>query len=242
MKIEPSFPDHWKTKRLYRACGPDAVIGLLRLWGSAKIKRQYAGLDLTPARLAALMDYPGDQAALWDAMTNPDGPWLDLNPDGTYTLHGFEEHQRQIIAVWNNGRAGGRPKGIPNSSSNISSSSSSSSSSSPIRLPFANQEKPNGFHSEPNGSPKPKSTETIIPPPLDTPAFREKWESWHEYRRQRKLPKLTPIGAASQLAKLAKWGEPAAIAALDQSISQGWQGVFEPKGVAIPQPTKPLRL
>lgn len=137
MKIEPSFPDHWKTKRLHRACGADAVLGLIRLWGQAKIKRQYNGLELTPLKLAAVMEYPGDEKRLWEAMTDPQAPWLDQEEGGTWALHGFAEHQRQIIAMWKNGRSGGRPvksgplsptPPIPNTSS------STSSSSSPIRF------------------------------------------------------------------------------------------------------------
>jgi hypothetical protein len=135
MKIEPSFPDHWKTKRLQRACGAEAVIGLLRLWGAAKIKRQFAGLDLSPAKLAAIMDYPGDPQALWEAMTDPHGAWLDPQEGGTWALHGFAEHQRQIIAMWKNGKRGGRPaKSETPPSTPPSLNTSSSSSSSPIRF------------------------------------------------------------------------------------------------------------
>ena len=35
MKIEPSFCDHWKTKRLHKVCGAEAVLGLLRLLSAA---------------------------------------------------------------------------------------------------------------------------------------------------------------------------------------------------------------
>ena len=141
MKIEPSFPDHWKTKRLIRACGHEAVTGLLRLWGHAKIKRQYAGLELDPMRLAAVMDYSGDQDALWAAMTDPAAPWLDAEENGTWRLHGFAEHQAQIIRLWDIGRKGGRPPKpatpFPTPLS-PNTSSSTSSSSSPICKPNEN--------------------------------------------------------------------------------------------------------
>lgn len=133
MKIEPSFCDHWKTKRLHKACGAEAVLGLLRLWGQAKIKRQYTGLVLNPTKLAAMMEYPGDEATLWQTMTDPAAPWLDEQSDGTWALHGYAEHQAQIIRLWEVGKKGGRPKAAPSSPN-----TSSSSSSSPICEPYGN--------------------------------------------------------------------------------------------------------
>jgi hypothetical protein len=99
MKIEPSFCDHWKTKRLHRICGAEAVLGLLRLWGQAKIRREYTGLVLNPTKLAAIMEYPGDESLLWATMTDPAAAWLDGAEDGTWSLHGYAEHQAQIIRL-----------------------------------------------------------------------------------------------------------------------------------------------
>lgn len=111
MKIEPTFCDHWKTKRLIRACGAEAVIGLLRLWGHAQSRREYTGLSLNPIKLAGMMDYSGDEKALWDAMTDPQAPWLDAEPEGTWAIHGFVEHNRQLIHLWEaNAKRGRSPK------------------------------------------------------------------------------------------------------------------------------------
>ena len=138
MKIEPSFCDHWKTKRLHNTCGAEAVLGLLRLWGQAKIKRQYTGLVLNPTRLAAVMEYCGDEDALWRVMTDPAAPWLDEEPEGTWALHGYGEHQAQIIRLWEIGKKGGRPtKPTAPLSTNLINTSSSSSSS-PICEPNGN--------------------------------------------------------------------------------------------------------
>lgn len=109
MKIEPNFPDHWKTKRLIKACGAEAALGLLRLWGHAQSRREYTGLTLNPIKLAGMMDYSGDENALWDAMTDPQAPWLDAEPDGTWAIHGFNEHNRQLIHLWGASSKGGRP-------------------------------------------------------------------------------------------------------------------------------------
>lgn len=109
MKIEPAFCDHWKTKRLIKACGSEAVVGLLRLWGHAQSRREYTGLTLNPVKLAGMMDYAGDETTLWDAMTDPLAPWLDAEPEGTWAIHGFAEHNRQLIHLWEASAKGGRP-------------------------------------------------------------------------------------------------------------------------------------
>jgi len=118
VKIEPSFPDHWKTKRLVRACGVEAAWGLLRLWGQCQIKRQYRGLELDAVKVAAMMDYPGDEGALWAALTDPAAPWLDPEGGGTWCVHGFEEHNKQILHLWGASKRGGRPKVSPTPPSN----------------------------------------------------------------------------------------------------------------------------
>lgn len=110
MKIEPNFPDHWKTKRLIKACGPEAALGLLRLWGHAQSRREFTGLTLNPIKLAGIMDYSGDEKALWDAMTDQQAPWLDAEPEGTWAVHGFIEHNRQLIHLWGASAKGGRPR------------------------------------------------------------------------------------------------------------------------------------
>lgn len=141
MKLDPGFTNHWKTERLIDQLGAEAVIAVLRLWGTAQIRRKFSGLELSPKRLAMETKWKGDADKLFSTLTDPDAPWIDPEPDGTFTLHGFEEHQHQVVKLWENGKKGGRPKKVsPSPSSKDSSSStSSSSSSSPICEPNGNQ-------------------------------------------------------------------------------------------------------
>jgi len=64
-------------------------------------------------------------------------------------------------------------------------------------------------------------------------AFFEAWERWEQHRTEIRH-KLTPTCRMEQLKKLAKWGPDKSIASINESISQGWQGLFEPKSPAIP--------
>lgn len=127
MKLEPGFITHWKTERLIDQLGAEAVIVVLKIWSKAQIKRQWKGLELTAKRLAMETKWKGDENHLFSVLTDPDAPWLDLEEDGTYSIHDFEEHQRQVIHLWSAGGRGGRPKkSTPSKEENISTSSSSS--------------------------------------------------------------------------------------------------------------------
>lgn len=66
------------------------------------------------------------------------------------------------------------------------------------------------------------------------------WQSFAKHRREIKKP-LTPEAARRTLAKLESWGVERAVAALEHSISNGWQGVFEPQGSAPTGPPAPPR-
>ena len=72
-----------------------------------------------------------------------------------------------------------------------------------------------------------------LPPELDTPEFRAEWELWLAYRKERRLAKYKPIGLRRQLNALAAFGPQSAIAAIEQSMAQNYQGLF-PKAVIEP--------
>jgi len=69
-----------------------------------------------------------------------------------------------------------------------------------------------------------------LPSNLDTPEFRQAWADWLAYRKERRLAAYKPIGLARQLNALAAFGPQSAIAAIEQSMAQNYQGLF-PKPV-----------
>jgi len=79
------------------------------------------------------------------------------------------------------------------------------------------------------------NTNTPLPPAfpkeLDGEDFAKAWERWKQHRKEIKH-KLTDSTAAAQLKKLAAMGSGRAVAAIDHSISGGWQGIFENKDSA----------
>jgi hypothetical protein len=75
--------------------------------------------------------------------------------------------------------------------------------------------------------PSPKG-EVLIPEQLNTPEFLAAWLGWLEYRRAIKKP-LPNASHPALLKKLAGWGVADTIRSIDQSIANGWQGLFPPK-------------
>lgn len=68
-----------------------------------------------------------------------------------------------------------------------------------------------------------------LPSSLDLPAIRVALAAYQDSRRELKHPPLGAIGLSRLVAKLAAWGPERALAALEHTIANGWQGVFEPK-------------
>jgi len=70
---------------------------------------------------------------------------------------------------------------------------------------------------------------TDIPPSLDSENFRIAWAEWVEFRMSLKKVKRWDLMFKKQLEWLSSMPIPTAIAIIDQSIRQGWQGLFEIK-------------
>jgi len=57
--------------------------------------------------------------------------------------------------------------------------------------------------------------------------LRPAWAEWNEYRKQAKLRAYTPIGAKKQVKVLVALGVTRAVAAIEYSIRQNFQGIYE---------------
>jgi hypothetical protein len=66
--------------------------------------------------------------------------------------------------------------------------------------------------------------------------LRKVWTDWTDYRRERGLKPYADTGAVRQLRVLLDWGEARTAAAIDFSIRQNYQGIYEPKDTGMGQP------
>ena len=95
-----------------------------------------------------------------------------------------------------------------------------------------------------------KSKQTLPPPPpeaadaielpaeVDCSAFRSALKEWIVYRDQRK-PRLTPLGLQKIIQEWSKKGVARFVAAVQYSICQGWQGIYENKSEGNRHVSKP---
>jgi hypothetical protein len=75
---------------------------------------------------------------------------------------------------------------------------------------------------------RPEKKETAIALPcFDSVEFLQSWNDWIEHRREIKKP-LTPKASQAQMRCFSEWGESRSIAAINHTISKGWQGIREP--------------
>lgn len=73
-----------------------------------------------------------------------------------------------------------------------------------------------------------KPSDISLPENLNTPEFKEEWQEWIRFRKEIKKT-LTPTTIKSQYKKLSQFCPRTAISMLEQSITNGWQGIFELK-------------
>jgi hypothetical protein len=66
-----------------------------------------------------------------------------------------------------------------------------------------------------------------IPEELKTPEFEAAWQEWKQHRKE-SGKKLTSLSVSKQMRKLSAWGVERAIAAINNSIENSYQGIFEP--------------
>lgn len=76
-----------------------------------------------------------------------------------------------------------------------------------------------------------REAEPAVPAEIDTPEIRAALEAFQASRKEQGHKRLGRRGILGLYGKLASWGRAAALLALQESISNGWQGVFYPKSL-----------
>ena len=95
-----------------------------------------------------------------------------------------------------------------------------------VLAPPVNRVDPN--HHEPSDEPSIEPSLVELPENLQTAVFLTTWELWKKHRKEIKKP-LKPTTEKMQLKKMSEFGLVRAVAALEFSIMQGYEGIFEPR-------------
>ena len=85
-----------------------------------------------------------------------------------------------------------------------------------------------------------REEEIEFPANLQTSQFRQAWGGFLDYRKAGHLKLLQPASIKAQLKKLSEMGHDIAVEAINQSIANGWQGIFPPKGQKPMEARKPV--
>ena len=223
MIISPDFLDHWKTQLLVDKLGGDqsAPLRVIRLWSHCQNRRKNIFPAMTSATLKAVCHYLGDADQLESAML--EAGFLRRDGD-TLIVHEWDQYNASLFANWSNGKKGGRPKNKENP--RVSDG-----------IPMGN---PSETHQEPIREDKKREEEIEFPANLQTSRFQQAWNEFLDYRKAGKFKPLQPASIKAQLLKLSEMGHDTAIEAINDSIANGWQGIFPPKGQKPMEARKPV--
>ena len=223
MIVSPDFLDHWKTQLLVDKLGGDqsAPLRVIRLWSHCQNRRKNIFPAMTSAALKAVCHYLGDADSLESAML--EAGFIRRDGD-TLIVHEWDQYNASLFSNWSNGKKGGRPKSKENPW--VSDG-----------IPMAN---PSETHQEPIRKEEKREEEIEFPANLQTSRFRQAWNEYQDYRKAGKLKPLQPASIKAQLFKLSGMGHDTAIEAINDSIANGWQGIFPPKAQKTMEARKPV--
>jgi hypothetical protein len=74
-------------------------------------------------------------------------------------------------------------------------------------------------------------------PSLSTEAFLAAWALWNQHRKEINKPAYKPTGLNQCLTRLAGWGSDRAVAAIEHSIANTYQGIHEPNSSNSSKPS-----
>lgn len=96
------------------------------------------------------------------------------------------------------------------------------------------------FSSSKKGDESSNQEEIQFPANLQTSLFQQVWNAFLDYRKAGKFKPLQPASIKAQLKNLSAMGHDEAIEAINNSIANGWQGIFPPKGQKPTEARQPL--
>lgn len=107
MIVDPDFMDHWRTGMVADALGDAmAPVYILRLWAHCQ-ERKSDTFEMPPRGLKAQCKFPGDAEAFEVALI--DAGFIE-RAGNTLNVLGWAEKNASLIAAWDNGAKGGRPR------------------------------------------------------------------------------------------------------------------------------------
>lgn len=207
MIVDPDFFDHWRTRMVADALQDSmAPVYIMRLWGHCQ-NRKGDVFDIPAAGIKALCQFAGDAQALEDALIAAEY----MERDGlTITVTGWAEKNSALLAAWENGHKGGRPRknpaptkteptGNPAETHGLPMANPSLTQTKPIRVDKRREEEKTETQAQApsrkrDPSPSPSRPDDVEP---------QTWGDWLVLRRAKKAPVSETVisGARAEAAK-----------------------------------------
>lgn len=139
MIVDPDFFDHWRTRMVADMLQDQlAPVYIMRLWAHCQ-NRKGDVFDIPAAGLKALCQFSGTAQDLEDALIAAEY----ITRDGlTVTVTGWAEKNAALLAAWENGNKGGRPKKNQNTTDGQPTENPSETHGLPMANPSLTQTKP----------------------------------------------------------------------------------------------------
>lgn len=215
MIVEPDFLTHWKTQMLAGELGDThAPIYVIALWAHCQ-QRKSANLNVSDSALKAICRFPGEAEKLKAGLLA--SGFIKESQEGI-TAHGWEERNAKLLANWQNGPRGGRPK--------------KPTDNPPITQPKPN---PNPQGTDKNRVDKNREEREQCVGAADCitasrPDLRDKWAEWVDFRMTCKKPKSWLNLFTKQAEWLKDYNSAQFREIIGHSLRNGYTGLFPPKG------------
>ena len=189
MIVDPDFFNHWKTLILIGELDDDqlAPVYVLRLWAHCQNRRD-CRFKLSAKALKALCHYSGHPDKLLAGLVA--SGFVETLDDGEIYVRGWDEYNAQLIANWENGKKGGRPKKPRKPDANPPD---------PDAIPIGN---PPETHQEPIRVDRSREDNSLSPL-MSNSNFAASWKRWRKHLNEKFKP-LTQTSEEGQLMELSR--------------------------------------
>lgn len=227
MIVDPDFFDHWRTRMVADMLKDQlAPVYIMRLWAHCQ-NRKGDVFDIPAAGLKALCQFSGAAQELEDALIAAEY----IVRDGlTITVTGWAEKNAALLAAWENGQKGGRPKKNQNTTDGQPTENPSETQGLPMANPSLTQTKPIRVDKRREE----EKTEIQAQAPLPEWLPQDAWAGYVEMRK-RIRKQMTPRARTLVLQALDKMRAKGidVSQALDNSTRNSWVDVYEPKDATV---------
>jgi hypothetical protein len=234
------YPNDWLAEPSVRACSLAArglwidMLSLMHLSPRRGYLLSASGSPLTPEHLARMTGCTAEEATRLIAELRSSGCFNCTDDGVIYSRRMVRDEQKRERCREAGRRGGGNPnlrKPLVSEPTFKGGSKGGSKGGVKPQRPETRDQREDPPNPPPGGTPKATPEAVPLPAELDQPAFREAWASWLAYRTSRRKP-VSDKAARMQLAKLAPVGPVAAVACIEASIANDYQGLFPEKYTA----------